>query len=84
MYSLNLPPWQKPLVETNEGKIFSRKDLVLIMANQDGGAYVDPEIDADYDELKVEHYGAQYAISNSPQATIQISHFTSYSRMTRQ
>jgi hypothetical protein len=28
--------------------VFTRKDLVLSIANQDGGAHVDPQLDEDY------------------------------------
>jgi uncharacterized protein YecA (UPF0149 family) len=33
------------------GETFSRKDIVLSMANKDGGAHVDPELDAKYSKL---------------------------------
>lgn len=40
--------WTTPLAETSTLKYFSRENLVLIMANQDGGAHVDAGIDIDY------------------------------------
>lgn len=43
--------WNKPLVESSNGKIFSRSNIVLIIANQDNGAHVDPEVDADFQDL---------------------------------
>lgn len=46
--------WNTPLVENSEGETFSRKNLVLIMANQDGGAHVDPRLDKDYEALTVD------------------------------
>lgn len=33
------------------GNTFSRRDIVLAVANQDGGAHVDPELDEDYAAL---------------------------------
>lgn len=43
--------WQKDIFVDNKGNNFSRKTLVLAIANKDGGAHVDPELDADYAEL---------------------------------
>lgn len=46
--------WENQVVITTNGsnlKTFSRKQIVLFLANQDGGAHVDPEIDADYYEM---------------------------------
>jgi hypothetical protein len=54
--------WSTPLVEASSGKQFSRKDLVLIMANQDGGAHVDPQIDADYADLVVDFLGVEILV----------------------
>lgn len=45
------PWWTDLLVQSIEGKFFSRKNLVLIMANQDGGAHVDAKLDTDYNNL---------------------------------
>jgi hypothetical protein len=56
--------WTAPLVETSELKYFSRHDLVTIMANQDGGAHVDPEIDSEYEALTVDFLGTQIEIGN--------------------
>lgn len=46
--------WTDPLVESSSKKSFSRSDLVLIMANQDGGGHVDAAIDKDYKDLIVD------------------------------
>lgn len=43
--------WQKDIFLDNKGNHFSRKTLVLAIANKDGGAHVAPELDADYAEL---------------------------------
>ncbi|OAI06301.1 hypothetical protein A1332_11830 [Methylomonas methanica] len=51
--------WKTPLVEGSDLKRFSRKNLVLIMANQDGGAHVDPSLDRDYANLCSDYLGVQ-------------------------
>jgi len=43
--------WTKPVIVDGKRKQFSRKDLVLIAANQDGGAHVDPSLDDAYAAL---------------------------------
>lgn len=58
--------WDTPLVESSTGKSFSRAHLVKIMANQDGGAHVDAEIDADYADLCIDPLGSQIMVSKSP------------------
>ena len=36
------------LVKDAHGSLFSRKKLVLVVANKDGGSHVDPQLDDDY------------------------------------
>jgi hypothetical protein len=36
--------WNRPILQDLLGEWFTRKEIVLFMANQDGGAHVDPEI----------------------------------------
>jgi hypothetical protein len=43
--------WNKTILRDTQGNDFSRKDIVLYVTNQDGGAHVDPKIDALYREL---------------------------------
>ncbi|OIN86820.1 MAG: hypothetical protein AUJ12_04180 [Alphaproteobacteria bacterium CG1_02_46_17] len=43
--------WETPLIEASSLLSFSRKNIVLIMANQDGGAHSDPMLDKDYADL---------------------------------
>lgn len=50
--------WNDPLVESTNGKSFSRKNLVLIMANQDGGGHVDAALDSDYADLTIDPLGS--------------------------
>jgi hypothetical protein len=56
------PWWTTPLVEGSNFRKFSRKNLILIMANQDGGSHVDPGLDADYEQLTVDSLGKQWAV----------------------
>jgi hypothetical protein len=43
--------WGEKVIVDNAGGIFTRKDLVLALANKDGGAHVDPKLDATYAAL---------------------------------
>jgi hypothetical protein len=43
--------WEAPLVTDDQGNRFSRRNFVLLMADQDGGGHVDAELDAGYAEL---------------------------------
>jgi hypothetical protein len=40
--------WNDPVLKDNFGRTFSRRDLVLNVADSDGGAHVDPELDEAY------------------------------------
>ncbi len=52
--------WRQPLIEGTSGKSFSRADLILIMANQDGASHVDGVgLDADYQDLTIDTLGVQ-------------------------
>lgn len=43
--------WNKPIFHDKNDNIFSRKDIIDYVANQDGGAHVDPRITKAYYEL---------------------------------
>ena len=43
--------WNKEVIKDNNKNVFSRRDLVLALANKDGGAHVDPSLDQAYAEL---------------------------------
>jgi hypothetical protein len=44
--------WWEPVILTDtQGNVFSRKSFVLVLANEDGGAHVDPELQASYAAL---------------------------------
>ena len=47
--------WTNPVMRDFEGRFFSRADLVLSVANQDGGAHVDPILDPPYHALVAEN-----------------------------
>jgi hypothetical protein len=43
--------WNQPVFWSSENKSMTRKDLVLTMANQDGGAHFDPSVNEAYHKL---------------------------------
>ena len=47
--------WNEPVLRDNHRHHFTRHDIVSTVANQDGGAHVDPEIDQAYHRLANEH-----------------------------
>jgi len=40
--------WPEPVLKDSKGNVFSRQELVLHVADTDGGAHVDPELDEAY------------------------------------
>lgn len=44
--------WSKPVLKDNQARIMTRRDLILNMADKDGGAHVDPKIGSTYNDLK--------------------------------
>jgi len=43
--------WEGAVLSDGQGHAFTRKDLVLAVANKDGGAHVDPKLDSSYYSL---------------------------------
>lgn len=43
--------WEQAVVDDKQGGVFTRKQLVMALANQDGGAHVDPRIEERYHAL---------------------------------
>lgn len=43
--------WNAPVLKDNKGRIFNRRELVLNVADTDGGAHVDPTLDEAYMDL---------------------------------
>lgn len=47
--------WNAPVFIDDNRKVLSRRDLILIAANQDGGAHVDPALNETYARLQKEN-----------------------------
>lgn len=62
-------PWWKQIVLIRDGNLFSRKNIVLTAANQDGGAHVDANLDSGYGRLKSEAFW--HVIHQTDQCTSQ-------------
>lgn len=43
--------WSQPVIRDNNDFVFTRRDLILNVANTDGGSHVDPALDAQYSAL---------------------------------
>jgi hypothetical protein len=56
--------WNAPILELPELE-FSRKKMVLALANQDGGAHVDPSLGADYEALSRSHAAGTYSYTTN-------------------
>lgn len=48
--------WNQPVLKDADDSLYTRKDLVLFVADKDGGAHVDPEMDAAYQLLSRENH----------------------------
>ncbi|RDU97858.1 hypothetical protein [Trinickia dinghuensis] len=71
--------WNTPVIKDQRGNTFCRRDLVLAVSNQDGGAHIDPTIDEAYRRLTRENSllvffstgpGTAYAMGNPVLASI--------------
>ncbi len=47
--------WSRYVLRDHDGARFTRKDLVLTLANKEGGAHVDPELEREYVRLSREN-----------------------------
>lgn len=43
--------WDTPIIIDNQGNSFTRKDIILIIADKEGGAHVDKKLDKNYSNL---------------------------------
>ena len=43
--------WNDPVLKDAQGSVFNRRKLVLDVANEDGGAHVDPSLNPAYEAL---------------------------------
>lgn len=60
--------WKNPVMKDSDGTLFCRKEFVLALANQEGGAHVDPQIKAAYDKLANSNsMGWTYKEGDSPE-----------------
>lgn len=53
--------WHEKFIEDAKFNLMSRADLILTVANKDGGGHVDKELDADYVQFCEEGWGGQFA-----------------------
>lgn len=49
--------WNKKILINENGDSLTRKQLVLFVANQEGGAHIDPQIDEIYDKFRHSYSG---------------------------
>jgi len=56
--------WNEPIFIDSYKNVLTRKELVLVVANQDGGSHVDPALDVIYSELSRNNSLNWYKISN--------------------
>jgi hypothetical protein len=55
--------WNAVILDDKHGIIFTRRDIVLAVCNQDGGAHVDPELDEPYVKLeKLKEFAFKFII----------------------
>jgi len=60
--------WTRPVIKDNHGVFFSRKTIVLGVADQDGGAHVDPDLDDSYGQLtRGNSIGWRTDVGNGPE-----------------
>ncbi len=63
--------WEKIVIVDNNDNKFRRRDIVLTVADQDGGAHVDPKLNPAYMELKRDNSIGWQMNSNKKQLPIQ-------------
>lgn len=51
-YFFTFEDWWNEIIFDDKQYVYTRKDIVLFVANQDGGAHVDPEIEEKFAKLK--------------------------------
>lgn len=54
--------WWKEIILKNDKFALTRKDVILILANKDGGAHYDEQIDKKYDEFRKNDVSKSYFI----------------------
>jgi len=57
--------WNAVILDDEQGIVFTRRDIVLAVCNQDGGAHVDPELDEPYVKLeKLKEFAFKFITGN--------------------
>ena len=51
LHLLTFKDWWNEIIFDDKKNKFTRKDIILLVSNQDGGAHIDPYLDANYAEL---------------------------------
>ena len=69
--------WDQPVIRDNNDTIFTRKDIVLNVADTDGGSHVDPGLTTEYTELTVNNSMGWWAIENNNKTGIAAPHLPS-------
>ena len=64
--------WNKIVISDKNNKKFTRKKLILALANQDGGAHVDPELNEAYAELSRNNSVGWFTNNNLPILKIEL------------
>jgi len=54
--------WEKKCIPGDDGKRYSRKQLVLWMTNKEGGAHIDRDINAAYRDLNSSSLGMSFSV----------------------
>ncbi|MFP3581350.1 hypothetical protein SB659_17445 [Arthrobacter sp. SIMBA_036] len=62
--------WKQPVMRDTAGREFSREQLVLFLANTDGGAHVDASLPEDYYALSRLNSAAVYAGMGAPKIVV--------------
>lgn len=66
-FFMNFLDWWNEIIFDDHEKRFTRKDIVTFIANQDGGAHVDPKLDGTYANLiKMNSLGWSDSSGNAP------------------
>ena len=50
------PWWTQPVFRDKTRRTFTRRDIILSVADQDGGAHVDPVLEEGYHQLSRDNY----------------------------
>lgn len=57
--------WEEPVMRLDDDRKWSRKQMVLELANKEGGAHVDPKLNAEYESIANEEKLGWFNIDNA-------------------